>query len=106
MCYHLITYCEYACGHQVPTRRHYLDCNRTRCRISVRHQTVEHDCANECDQEMLADQHLVMERSLLICDACAGRTNVAAIGVNGASTQSSDDSGGETSEPSSEEETN
>ncbi|KAH9931936.1 uncharacterized protein B0H18DRAFT_833396, partial [Fomitopsis serialis] len=72
MCYYLFTYCEFRCGHQVPTRRHYLDCNRTMCKISVRHKTFEHDCLGGCDQEMLVDQHLVMERRHGDCDACRG----------------------------------
>ncbi|KAH9924150.1 uncharacterized protein B0H18DRAFT_436884 [Fomitopsis serialis] len=101
MCYHLVTYCRYECGHQVQTRRHYIDCNRTACRISVRHKRHEHDCPNECDQEMLVDQHLVMDRNRNDCDACCGIVpTTVAEGVNG--TNGDDDSGEETSDADSD----
>ncbi|KAH9829996.1 uncharacterized protein C8Q71DRAFT_788195 [Rhodofomes roseus] len=95
MCFYLITYRQYNCGHQLPFRRHYLDCNRTVCKISVRHKREVHDCANECDQVMLADQHLVMERCLTDCDPCRGITTPTVVeGLNGShSTDESSDSG-------------
>ncbi|KAF9807355.1 hypothetical protein IEO21_08249 [Rhodonia placenta] len=48
MCYHLVTHIEYACSHQVPDQRHYIDCNQWTCRLSRLHNPTEHDCMQQC----------------------------------------------------------
>ncbi|KAH9942033.1 hypothetical protein B0H21DRAFT_793738 [Amylocystis lapponica] len=70
MCYHLITYVEYACGHQYPTRRHYIDCNDLNCRLSSFHNQSAHNCENECEDIMLEDQRLVMDVMRERCSSC------------------------------------
>ncbi|GBE86135.1 hypothetical protein SCP_0900120 [Sparassis crispa] len=72
MCYHLITYIEYGCAHQYPTRRHYIDCNGGNCRRSKYHKPIPHDCANECDDIMLPDQSIVMNVVREPCHICLG----------------------------------
>ncbi|KZT10860.1 uncharacterized protein LAESUDRAFT_693264 [Laetiporus sulphureus 93-53] len=72
MCYHLVTYYEYLCAHQVPTRRHYIDCNQLTCRLSRFHNPVDHDCEADCTAIILPDQHIVMERRPEQCFTCRG----------------------------------
>ncbi|KAH9830001.1 uncharacterized protein C8Q71DRAFT_788217 [Rhodofomes roseus] len=72
MCYYLITYLRHGCGHDRPTRRHYIDCNLIICRLSARHKLADHDCDNTCTETMLPDQHIVMESTIDHCDPCLG----------------------------------
>ncbi|KAH9931930.1 uncharacterized protein B0H18DRAFT_871709 [Fomitopsis serialis] len=72
MCYYLITYVHHACGHDRPTRRHYIDCNMSTCILSMRHKYEDHDCENTCTETMLPDQHIVMESTDDHCDPCSG----------------------------------
>ncbi|KZT10013.1 uncharacterized protein LAESUDRAFT_694558 [Laetiporus sulphureus 93-53] len=51
MCYYLLAYTEYGCGHQLLDRRNFVDCNRVTCRRSRFHNVDEHDCTNECTEE-------------------------------------------------------
>ncbi|OCH91144.1 hypothetical protein OBBRIDRAFT_729278 [Obba rivulosa] len=48
MCYHLVTFSEYTCGHQYPLHRQLMDCHRRICVFSSNHITDKHDCTNEC----------------------------------------------------------
>ncbi|KAL6299507.1 hypothetical protein BKA93DRAFT_805987 [Sparassis latifolia] len=83
MCYHIVTYVEYGCSHQVRTRRQYVDCNGANCRVSRFHMPVEHDCANECADIMLPDQHLVMTVRREQCNRCRGIEPSTTNGSNG-----------------------
>ncbi|KZT72011.1 hypothetical protein DAEQUDRAFT_723656 [Daedalea quercina L-15889] len=72
MCYWLVTYMRYTCGHEQQTGSHYIDCHMSTCVISTHHRQEDHDCANTCLQEMIEDQHIVMERTTVACDVCRG----------------------------------
>ncbi|EPQ56725.1 hypothetical protein GLOTRDRAFT_39806 [Gloeophyllum trabeum ATCC 11539] len=71
MCYNIITYVHYSCGHRVNTGYHRIDCNGRNCSLSQMHRRDEHDCQSTCRQNMMADQHVIMEQNPNPCDACA-----------------------------------
>lgn len=90
MCYHLVTYIEYECSHQVLDRRHYIDCNTWTCRLSRFHNPTEHDCAAECTETILPDQSIIMEGRRRPCDTCLGiipAAPAAPHGMNGVGVQ-------------------
>ncbi|KZT07409.1 uncharacterized protein LAESUDRAFT_724877 [Laetiporus sulphureus 93-53] len=93
MCYYLLAYTEYGCGHQFLDRRHFIDCNRVTCRRSRFHNIDEHDCANECTEEWsLPEQSLVMDQRPEQCRRCLGTDGATANGTNGGSYDSESDS--------------
>ncbi|KAI9573810.1 hypothetical protein HD554DRAFT_2012382 [Boletus coccyginus] len=48
MCYNIIQYREFGCGHRSIVRRQMVDCNRKRCRFSGMHETEMHHCELTC----------------------------------------------------------
>ncbi|EPT01215.1 hypothetical protein FOMPIDRAFT_44706 [Fomitopsis schrenkii] len=72
MCYWLITYRHFACGHDRQTAENYLDCHMSICTISTFHKQEEHDCVNTCAQQMIADQHIVLYTTDVDCNQCRG----------------------------------
>jgi len=70
MCYMIVQYKEYGCGHRYPTRRQKIDCNSKKCRPSQEHAKEPHDCVVQCTQKMMEDQGLIMDVQTTLCDSC------------------------------------
>ncbi|KAF9244100.1 hypothetical protein BU15DRAFT_42413 [Melanogaster broomeanus] len=75
MCYKIIQYCEYNCGHLAIVRQQIVDCNEKKCSFSSMHDREAHDCAATCAQRLLADQAIIMDTLEVPCSRCGGRTN-------------------------------
>ncbi|KAH9829992.1 uncharacterized protein C8Q71DRAFT_385567 [Rhodofomes roseus] len=72
MCYHLITFTEGGCNHRWATKRHYIDCNMTVCRLSQRHSSETHKCPAECIDMNLPDQSICLYQQPGLCYTCRG----------------------------------
>ncbi|KAJ8594776.1 hypothetical protein M405DRAFT_449728 [Rhizopogon salebrosus TDB-379] len=75
MCYKIIQYGEYSCGHQSVTRQQVVDCRSRNCRFSPSHLSIAHSCGSTCSQTMLPDQGLIMEQFNTSCARCGGVAN-------------------------------
>ncbi|KIJ20606.1 hypothetical protein PAXINDRAFT_66487, partial [Paxillus involutus ATCC 200175] len=75
MCYRIIQYSEYSCGHQFVIRQQIVDCNSQRCRLSGMHDNRNHNCAATCAQSLLPDQPIITDTLGHLCSRCGGMTN-------------------------------
>ncbi|KAJ7603646.1 hypothetical protein FB45DRAFT_959877 [Roridomyces roridus] len=70
MCYETQYMREYSCGHSWGRNRQVIDCLRTACALSSRHDPAPHNCQQKCAQQMAAPVRVVQERFDKHCDRC------------------------------------
>ncbi|KAL4250503.1 hypothetical protein ABKN59_006988 [Abortiporus biennis] len=73
MCYHVVPHTDYlGCGHRVPGRAQFVDCNLAKCKRSRYHYPHKHICDDlGCTDMLLPDQCLVMETKTTSCPSCS-----------------------------------
>ncbi|TFK60438.1 hypothetical protein BDN72DRAFT_850517 [Pluteus cervinus] len=70
MCFLLISYEQFTCGHQVVVKRQKVSCTKSNCARSSHHRTDPHDCLGECVREMAPDRPFVQSWPDQHCDVC------------------------------------